>query len=392
MMRITDVRTIVTNCCRTNFDFVIIETDAGIRGVGEGTLEYKDKALIGAVEEIKDFLLGKDPLNIEDIVFHLYRDSYWRKGPVLNSAISMVEMALWDIAGKYFNVPVMTLLGGQVRDEIKMYANGWFAGSKTPEEFAAKAKDAVAMGVKAMKWDPFGKSYLTLDKKELVQAVDCVAAVRDAVGNDVDLLIECHGRFNVATGIRVTQEMRPFDPLFVEEPVPPDDLDALAEVHKKAATPLAAGERIFSIYECKEFMEKGCADFFQPDISHCGGISALKKMAAMAETHYVTLSPHNPSGPIANAATLQLAGHLHNFFILEIMLNDVEWRKELTNEEVLFHDGAIKIPKKPGLGLDILEDGCAKHPYSPVRLRHYNGTLTDIRPKGRTCEYFTWVD
>ena len=139
-------------------------------------------------------------------------------------------------------------------------------------------------------------------------------------------------------------------------------------------------------------MEKGCADFFQPDISHCGGISALKKMAAMADTHYVTMAPHNPSGPIANAATLQLAGNLHNFHILEIMLTDVDWRGELTTEEVVFNKGYIRIPTKPGLGLDICEEGIARHPYVPVRLRHYNGTLTDIRPKSATKFYFKGIE
>lgn len=391
-MKITNIRTFVTDCFRCNFDFIKIETDEGIYGVGEGTLEYKDNALLGAVEDIKNELIGKNPLNIDDIIYHLYRDSYWRKGPVLNSAISMIEMALWDIKGKYHGVPVMDLLGGRCREEIRMYANGWFAGSKKPEEFAAKAKAAKEKGVTALKWDPFGKAYLNLSRQEMVEAIDCVAAVRDAVGNDMDLLIECHGRFNVSTGIQICREMAPFKPMFVEEPLPPDDLDGLAEVHRKSPVPLAAGERIFSIYECKEFMEKGCADFFQPDISHCGGISALKKMAAMADTHYVTMAPHNPSGPIANAATLQLAGNLHNFHILEIMLTDVDWRSELTTEEVVFNKGYIRIPTKPGLGLDICEEGIARHPYVPVRLRHYNGTLTDIRPKSATKFYFKGIE
>lgn len=391
-MKITNIRTFAADCYRTNFHFVKIETDEGISGVGEGTLEYKDHALLGAVQDVKETLIGKNPLNIDDIVFHLYRDSYWRNGPVLNSAISMIEMALWDIAGKYHNVPVMDLLGGRCREEIRMYANGWFAGSKKPEEFAAKAKAAVEKGVTALKWDPFGKAYLNLSRQEMVEAVDCVAAVRDAVGDKVDLLIECHGRFNIATGIQISRELAPYKPMFMEEPVPPDDLDALAEVHRHSVVPVAAGERIYSIYECKTFMEKGCADFFQPDVSHCGGISALKKMAAMADTHYVTMAPHNPSGPIANAAALQLAGNLHNFHILEIMLTDVDWRSELTTEEVVFNDGHIRIPTKPGLGLDICEDAIARHPYAPVQLRHYNGTLTDIRPKSATKFYFKGIE
>ncbi len=228
-------------------------------GVGEATLEYKEKALLGAVEHIKEYLTGKNPLDIEKHRHDIYRDAYWRGGAVLMSALSAVETALWDILGKYLNVPVYRLMGGKVNDKVQIYANGWFAGAKEPEEFAQKAKEAVKRGVTAMKWDPFGKSYLEISNADLDEALRCVGAVRDAVGEGVDLLIEGHGRFN------------------------------------------------------------------------------------------------NPSGPVANAATLQLAASCPNFSILEIMYSDVPWRKDVTNESLEYKDGYMKIPEKPGLGIEIDE-------------------------------------
>lgn len=381
-MKITEIKTYAVNAYRTNFVFVKIMTDEGLTGVGEGTLEYKEHALLGAIKDLKDYLIGKNPLHIEQHVHMMYRDSYWRSGAVLMSALSAVEMAMWDIAGKYYGAPVHALLGGPVRDKIKMYANGWFAGAKRPEEFAEKAVAAVAMGVRALKWDPFGSAYLTMERRQFAESIDCVAAVRGAVGNDVDLLIEGHGRFNVETGVRVARALEPFDPMLFEEPVPPDNLDALAEVHRRSPVPIAAGERIYSPQMFRPFLEKGCADFFQPDVSHCGGISAVKKMAAMAEPYYISMAPHNPSGPVANAACLQLAGCMTNYAVLEIMLTDVAWRAALTDEVVEFCDGAIKIPQKPGLSIEIDEEACARYPLRPTSLRHYKGALTDIRPAG----------
>ena len=221
-MKITDIKTYNVFTFRTNFVFVKIETDEGVSGIGEGTLEYKEHALLGAVEDIKRVLIGQDPRQVERITAELYRDSYWRLGPVLQSALSAVDMALWDIKGKLLGVPVYELLGGKVRDSIRMYANVWFAGAKTPEDFAAAAAKAKALGITALKWDPFGKAYMQLEREELRRALAIVEAVRGAVGNDVDLLIECHGRFDIATGIKIVNELKPFDPYFVEEPTPPD--------------------------------------------------------------------------------------------------------------------------------------------------------------------------
>ena len=379
-MKVTDIRTFVVDCFRTNWVFVKVYTDEGIDGVGEATLEYKEKALIGAVEHIRDYLVGKDPRQIERHWHDIYRDAYWRGGAVLMSALSAVEMALWDILGKSLGVPVYQLLGGRANDKVRIYVNGWFSGAKKPEEFAACAKAAMERGVTALKWDPVGKTYLTLSGAELDNALACVAAVREAVGNRVDLLIEGHGRFDVPTGIHIAKELEQFRPMWFEEPVPPDNLEALKAVRDKSPVPISAGERLYTLKAFKDLFEMRAADYIQPDISHAGGIMELKKIAAVADTYYIPFAPHNPSGPVANAATLQLAACCPNFNILEIMYSDVTWRADVTDEDLHYEDGYITIPDKPGLGIELNEEACLAHPYQPHTLRHYTGALTDIRP------------
>ena len=386
-MKITDVKAFVTDCFRTNFIFVKVYTDEGVNGVGEGTLEYKEKAFLGALEHIKEYLVNKNPFEIEKHFHNIYRDAYWRGGPVLSSALSSVEMALWDILGKGLNVPVYQLLGGKVNNKVRIYVNGWFSGAREPEEFAAKAKEAVERGISAMKWDPFGKEYMNISNKGLDKALKCIAAVREAVGDQVDLLIEGHGRFNIPTGIKIAKELEQFKPMFFEEPTPPDSLAALKAVHDKSPVAIAAGERLYSRWDYRKFFDIMPADYIQPDISHAGGIGELKKIAAEAECRYIPFAPHNPSGPVANAATLQLAASCPNFCILEIMYSDVIWRKDITNERLKYDDGCMVIPDKPGLGIDINEEECLKHPYKAHTLRHYDGTLTDIRP-AKTEFYF----
>ncbi len=236
------------------------------------------------------------------------------------SALSAVEMALWDIKGKALGVPVYQLLGGKVRDTVPCYANGWFASAKTPDEFAEKAVEAVGQGFNALKWDPFGHSYLQIERKQFNEAMACVEAVHHAVKDKADLII----------------------------------------------------------FELK------AADFIQPDVSHAGGIMELKKIAAMAEAYHIPICPHNPSGPVANAATLQLAASIPNFYLLETMNSDVPWRSEISTEEVIFREVRMVIPDKPGLGIDIDTEHIKAHPYHPQELRHYQGSLIDIRPVNAT--------
>lgn len=386
-MKVTDIKTFAVDCFRTNWVFVKVYTNEGVTGVGEATLEYKEKALIGAVEHIREYLIGQNPLDVEKHTHAIYRDAYWRGGAVLMSALSAVECALWDILGKTLGVPVYQLLGGRVNDRVRIYVNGWFAGAKTPEQFAEKARQAVQRSVTAMKWDPFGKSYLQISNRDLDTALRCVAAVREAVGDEVDLLIEGHGRFDVPTGIRIARELEPFKPLFFEEPTPPDNLEALRAVRDKSPVAIAAGERLYTLRGYRQLFALRAADYIQPDVSHAGGIMELKKIAAAAEACYIPFAPHNPSGPVANAATLQLAACCPNFCILEIMYSDVSWRSAVTNEQLDYQDGYITIPSRPGLGIEIDEAACLAHPYQPHTLRHYTGALTDIRP-AETAFYF----
>ncbi len=386
-MKITDIKTFVVDCFRTNWVFVKVYTDEGIDGVGEATLEYKEDALLGAIGHAREAILGQDPMNIELITHNLYRDAYWRGGAVLMSAISGIEMALWDIKGKALGVPVYQLLGGKMRDSVRIYVNGWFAGASTPKEFGQKAAEAVKRGVTAMKWDPFGKNFLEISNKDLNTACECIDEVRKAVGPEVELLIEGHGRFDVQTGIKIAKEIEQFKPKFFEEPTPPDDIQALKRVRDKSPVPISAGERLYGLRSFKEIFNLNACDFIQPDVSHAGGIMELKKIAALAEAHYIPFAPHNPSGPVANAATLQLAACTQNFSILEIMYSDVVYRKDVTNENLTYKDGYIDIPDKPGLGIELNEEECLKYPYQVHTLRHYTGKLTDIRPP-ETAFYF----
>ncbi len=383
-MKVTQIKTFICHAYRTNWVFVKVITDSGLYGVGEATLEYREPTVVQAIKELERYLVGKDPHNIEAFWHDAYRDAYWRGGVVLMSALAGVEMALWDIKGKDLGVPVYQLLGGKVRDSVKCYANAWFAGAKKPEEFAQKAKIAVKNGFSGLKWDPFGKEYLNIDPKHLNEALDCIAAVKDAVGDQVHLIIEGHGRFNVPTAVRIGNALEKFGILWFEEPIPPDDKKGIAWVRSKIATPVSGGERLYSRFEYADYLRMECADFWQPDVSHAGGIMEVRKIAAMAESHYIPVCPHNPSGPVANAATLQLAACIPNFYLLETMANDIPWRADVSTEKVKFENSEMFIPDLPGLGIDINEEEITKHPYECRNLRHYVGTLTDIRPEGST--------
>lgn len=387
-MKITDVKIYTLDAFRTNWAFIKVETDEGLYGWGEASLGTNEMALEGMVQDLKRLVIGRNPLEIERFMFEVYRDVYWKGGPVLTSAMSGIEIALWDIAGKFFNTPVSTFFGGKMRDRVKMYANAWFVGARTPEQFAEKAKNTVALGIKALKWDPFGASHMTISREQLEKSINIVGAVREAVGDKVDLLIECHGRFNPTTALEISRELEQFKPMCLEEPCVPDNMRSTAYVRAHSNIPIAAGERGYTKYAFQEMFELDAVDLAQPDVFHTGGLLEGKKIAAMAEAKHVMISYHNPSGPISNAAILQLASTVPNFVIHEIMLTDGSFRKSITNEEVHFEDGYILIPDKPGLGIDVNVEEVLKRPYTPRNLRHYTGAVTDIRPKDDTVYYF----
>ena len=293
-MKITSIKTFTIDCFRTNWVFVKVATDEGITGIGEGTLEYKESALLGAIADLEHAIIGRDPFNTEWIWHENYRDAYWRGGPVLMSALSAIDMALWDIKGKALGMPVWKLLGGKCRDGVPCYANCWFSGAKEPEEFAAKAVQAVEIGFKGLKWDPFGKNYRQLPPADFKKAMKCVEAVKAATEGKAEILIECHGRFDVPTAVRLCNALAEYNPYWVEEPVIPDTMRALADVRSRVSTPIACGERLYNTQQIMDAIELRCCDYLQPDSSHAGGITEMKKIAAICDAHHIPFCAHRP--------------------------------------------------------------------------------------------------
>lgn len=383
-MKITSLTPYICDGFRTNWVLLRVDTDEGLYGWGEATLEYRELTVAEAMREIGRTVIGRRAEEIESIWQQVNREVYFRGGVVYLSALGALEMALWDIKGKSLGVPVYELLGGKVRESIRCYANGWFAGAKKPEEFAAKARETVARGFRGLKWDPFGSAYMDLGGKEMATAEACVEAVAQAVEGRAELLIEAHGRFNVPTAIRISDMLAEYKVGWLEEPLPPGNLDALADVRRRSRVPIAAGERLYGRWEYLPFFASRCADFAQPDVTHCGGIQELRRIADWAEAHFLPCCPHNPSGPVANAATLHAAAACSNIMRLETMATDVPWRSAVSREESRFVDGSLTIPDVPGLGVDICVEQLSAHPYQPHELRHYSGALTDIRPEQAT--------
>jgi galactonate dehydratase len=311
----------------------------------------------------------------------MHRDSYWRSGVILRTALSAVEAAMLDIKGKALGVPVYELLGGRCRDRVKCYANGWFAGARSPLQFAEKARAAVELGFRALKFDPFGSAYRTLEPAERTRAIQIVEAVRDSVGPDVDLLIEVHGRLDVPNAIVMARELERFKPFWYEEPVAPDNLSALAEVRNRIHIPVAAGERFYDVTRFADAFWHKALDVAQPDVCHVGGILECKRVASLAMVHEKSISPHNPNGPVCNAMSLHLVASTPNCCMLETMASDVPWRAQVAAESLVLEDGFMLVPDRPGLGVDVDEECAAQFPYEPCDLRHYKaGALTDIRP------------
>ena len=363
-MKITAIKPLVIDCFRTNWVFVKVMTDEGLAGLGEGTLEYKEEALVGAIRDLEHALIGRDPFDTAWIQHENYRDAYWRGGAVLMSALSAIDMALWDIKGKALGVPVWKLIGGACREAVPCYANCWFSGAKEPAEFADKAAAAVARGFKGLKWDPFGRNYRQLPPADFKKAMACVAAVKAAVAG-----------------------LEEFDPYWVEEPVIPDTLRALADVRSRVRVPIACGERLYTTQQILDAIELRCCDYLQPDSSHAGGITAMKEIAGLCGAHHIPFCAHNPSGPVANAVTLALGVSTPGYCIHETLFDDVPWRKDVIDEDVKFVDGLMYPSDRPGLGIELNEAAAAAHPKQDHWLRHYAGTLTNIRPPDAVSYY-----
>jgi galactonate dehydratase len=374
-MKITAQKTFVANVSRTNFVFVKLYTDDGIEGVGEATLEWKTKTVVAALEELERVLIGKDPFQVDCLIETLHRDSYWRTGAVFRTALGAIEAALLDIKGKALGVPVFELLGGKYRDRVACYANHWFFGATTPAQYAENARNAVAMGYNALKWDPFDVADLEMDRAQRRKTIEIVEAVRDAVGPDVDLMLDVHGRLNVPTAIAMCRELAPFNLRWIEEPTPPESIDALADVRANSPVPIAAGERWFEPGKFLEAINKKAVDILQPDVSHCGGMGETKRIAHMAHIQYLPIAPHNPVGPVMNAMTLHASLAIPNFSVFETVSIDVPWRKELVRETLQFENGSILAPTAPGLGVELIEEACAKFPYEATNVPLFDGSM-----------------
>jgi galactonate dehydratase len=310
-------------------------------------------------------VVGQDPFDIESLWFKLYQIEH-NTGPVMYSAMAGIEMALWDIAGKACGQPVYNLVGGKVRNKVKAYANGWYKSTKDLKELSDKAKEVKVRGYKALKFDPFGPGGREISRADLRRACLTVEAVRSAIGEEIDILLEFHGRFSPIMAIEAIQAMIPYHPGWCEEPIPAHNQVSMAQVTAASPLRVATGEHTYSRYGFLELLEHRAAHVIQPDITYAGGFLETKKIAAMAETYYVSVAPHNCDGPLKTIAGIHLAANIPNFLILETFQDyDVPWRESLTSGTPGVKDGYYEVPSAPGWGLHVNEAAIAAHPEDP---------------------------
>jgi galactonate dehydratase len=367
-VKITGLKTFILGSGWRNLILLRLETDEpGLYGIGEATVQWGDEGMLGYLASLeKRYLIGRDPRDIEALWERVYRNEYWRRDFFVCSALGGVEMACWDILGKSLGVPVWRLLGGKCRDRIPAYANGWYQVERTPEAIAGGARAALAMGYRALKIDPFGAGSYEMSEAEKRHSVAIIEAVRGAIGPDAELFIEMHGRFAAHTAIDLCHRLAPYRPGWFEEPVPPENTAALLEVRRAVAhmgIPVAAGERLFTRFPYLELFRDRAVDIVQPDVCHAGGIAETRKIAAMAEAHYMPVAPHNAGSPVGTMASLHVAAATPNFKIQETFDDMVEpWVRDAVIGRPLVRDGAFDLPTAPGLGVDLNEDAIAAHP------------------------------
>lgn len=391
-MKITSIKPLVVHAEMRNWVFVKVETDQpGLFGWGEASLEWKTRSVVGAIEDFTPMVLGEDPSRIEHLYQKMYRQSFWRTGVIGLSAISGIEQACWDILGKSLNQPVYKLLGGAVRSKVRMYTHlgggdmravyetQWSDDAKI---FADRALAVVAKGYSAVKVliTPPTESLNSIAAYRYAER--SMAALRLAVGEGIDILVDCHGRHSLANALEFCRVLAPYKPYFVEEPVPPENVDVMAEVRKASPVPIATGERLVTRHQFREIFEKLACHVIQPDLCHCGGLWEAKKIAAMAEVYTMGVAPHNPLGPIANAAALHFDLSTPNFLIQEDMLADVPWRWEVVQHALVSAEGCWLPPEAPGLGIEVDENAAAQHPFQqevihPLTVRAHDDAILD---------------
>ncbi|GAF78918.1 unnamed protein product [marine sediment metagenome] len=373
-MKITDVKTYHMRGVRRNWTFVKMETDQGLYGWGEGTLEGLEHTVEQAIHALANrCLIGQDPTNIERHWQVMYRHGFWRGGPVLGSAVAALDQALWDVTGKAYGVPVYKLLGGPVRDRVRVYTH-----ANSPGEIKHSIEES---GFTAFKCTAWYRSENVEERQIVPRFKEQIAAYRDLVGPDIDIMYDNHGLSRPSQAIAMMRAVEEYNLYFFEEPTQPDNLDNLARVRHAAnvKTPIATGERLYHRWDYRYLLENQLADIIQPDISHCFGISELNRIAAAAETYYIRIAPHNPNGPICTAAAVQVCAAIPNFAILET-IDSPPWHKKVQKEPLKFVNGYIELPTTPGLGVDLDEEVIKSRPYVAPPKRALHNYYSDGSP------------
>jgi galactonate dehydratase len=364
-VKITGVEPLVLGTSWRNLIFLKVKTDEGLVGVGECTLQNREEGVLGYLPgAVRRHVIGSDPFNVEDLWLRMYRNDFWRGGPIAATVMSGVEIACWDIIGKALGQPVWRLLGGRCHEKVKAYANAWYTVERTSQEFAKRVQVVLGKGYKALKVDPFGPGALELTREEKVRSVELVAAIRDAVGPEVEIFIEMHGRFSAAAAIELAHLLEPYRPGWIEEPCPPEDIPSLKKVAERVSVPVATGERYFTRYGFREVIESGAPDILQPDVTHAGGLLEMKKIAALADVRSMVMAPHNSNGPVCTAASVHFDFCTTNLKVQECFDDFSEtWVVEAVPGTPRPRDGYFYLPEKPGLGISLNEDLIKEHPY-----------------------------
>jgi galactonate dehydratase len=365
-VRIVDVVTTVVGAPWRELTFVELITNDDRRGLAEVRMVNKTDTLVACISELADrHVIGSDPFDRETLAFNIQRAEYGRPGEITQSALAAFDIACWDLVGQELGVPVWKLLGGKYRDRVRAYANGWYQTERSPEALAAHAREVVARGYTALKVDPFGSARMALLPAERRRSLALVAAVREAVGQDIEIMIEMHGRFSPAAAAELAVELEPYAPAWLEEPVSFDSPAGLARVRSATQRPIATGERIHLLADFRPIVEQGVVDILQADLTHFGGFTGLRRLAGWAEAYELPLAPHNVCGPVGTAANVHFAVATPNHLILE-HFNDFAdaWVSELVDAAPVVDpiDGCFSVPTAPGLGVRLNHEACAEHP------------------------------
>ena len=384
-MKIRAVRTLVVNAEMRNWIFVKVETDEdGLWGWGEATLEWKTRAVVGAVQDFEPMILGRDPRDIEQLVRMMQKHSFWRLGVIGMTAISGIEIALWDILGKSLGVPVWRLLGGQTRDKVKVYTHLGMGDMKAVYETSEadslleRAQAVVEAGFQAVKVVFIPYTHFTASVRQIKHVAAMMQSLRAFLGDDIDIMVDFHGRCaSTGVALQYIRVLAPFQPLFVEEPVQPGNARAMKLVSAKTSVPIAAGERLVDRRDFEELFRMQAITIAQPDLCHCGGFTEARKIAAMADTMGIGIAPHNPLGPLAGAAALHFDIATPNFVIQEEMSGAVPWYWDVLSSPVRRVQGYWQIPEEPGLGVEVNEAEAAKHPFLQEIMHSATAVLED---------------